>query len=212
MERTERNGFTLVEILVVVTIIAIVAALTFPIFASAKRSSKGTVEISNMKQVYMALTMYEEDSAGKSPLVLGEVRSYTTNDEVFASPLDVFRKPMTGDQWTATPFVPCSGLLYPHKISFGYLRQFTPYDEDDALWTDMRQNAIVGIIASPWLGHPDRTFTSPLQCGDSVLAVAGPTMNGPIQRIQMDGSLYRLPARKNKTAFGAGVDDLFFNR
>lgn len=212
MERSKSLGFTLVEILVVISIIAVVAALMFPVLAAAKRSGNGPVEISNMRQVYMALTMYEEDSGGKSPLALGELLPYTTDNRVFSSPLDNYRTPMKGQDWTATPFVPCSGMLYPHKISYAYLRQFTPFDEDDALWSEVRLNSMVGIIASPWLGVPDRTFVTTLACGDPVSAVAGPTMKGPVQRIQMDGSLYRLPAHHDTTAFGASTNDLFFNR
>lgn len=56
-----RRAFTLIELLVVVTIIAILAAILFPVFAAAKESAKGTVCLSNMRQMGMAMQLYLGD-------------------------------------------------------------------------------------------------------------------------------------------------------
>lgn len=55
-----RRAFTLIELLVVIAIIAILAAILFPVFAQAKESGRSVVCISNMKQVTMAVMMYNE--------------------------------------------------------------------------------------------------------------------------------------------------------
>jgi prepilin-type N-terminal cleavage/methylation domain-containing protein len=57
-----RNGFTLIELLVVIAIIAILAAILFPVFASAKASAKQTQSISNLKQIGLAWIMYAGDA------------------------------------------------------------------------------------------------------------------------------------------------------
>ena len=54
-------GFTLIELLAVIAIIAILAALLFPTLSKAKESAKATVCRSNLKQLGLALKIYEDD-------------------------------------------------------------------------------------------------------------------------------------------------------
>src|SRR5579862_8215770 len=56
-----RRAFTLIELLVVIAIIAILAAILFPVFAQAKMQAKKTVDLSNMKQMGLAIVMYAND-------------------------------------------------------------------------------------------------------------------------------------------------------
>lgn len=60
--RTPRCGFSLVELLVVVAIIAILAAILFPVFAQAKQSAKQTAALSNIRELGLAWLMYTSDS------------------------------------------------------------------------------------------------------------------------------------------------------
>jgi prepilin-type N-terminal cleavage/methylation domain-containing protein/prepilin-type processing-associated H-X9-DG protein len=62
-----KRGFTLIELLVVIAIIAILAAILFPVFASAKVAAKRTVCLSNMKQLGLGLAMYTDDYDGGMP-------------------------------------------------------------------------------------------------------------------------------------------------
>lgn len=57
-----RRAFTLIELLVVIAIIAILAAILFPVFASAKMAAKQAVCLSNMKQLSLAGLLYVGDS------------------------------------------------------------------------------------------------------------------------------------------------------
>jgi prepilin-type N-terminal cleavage/methylation domain-containing protein len=53
-----KKGFTLIEMLTCLAIVAVVAAITFPAFSAAKRSAQITSEISNLRQLYVATALY----------------------------------------------------------------------------------------------------------------------------------------------------------
>ena len=56
-----RKGFTLIELFVVFAIIAILAAILFPVFAKAREKARQASCTSNLKQIALALRMYAQD-------------------------------------------------------------------------------------------------------------------------------------------------------
>jgi len=67
MQRRSKSAFTLIELLVVIAIIAILAAILFPVFASAREKARQTACVSNMKQVGLGLMQYIQDYDGTFP-------------------------------------------------------------------------------------------------------------------------------------------------
>jgi len=63
------RGFTLIELLVVIAIIAILAAILFPVFARAKEAAKKTADLSNVKQLSLAVIMYMGDVDDVNPML-----------------------------------------------------------------------------------------------------------------------------------------------
>lgn len=74
-------GFTLVELMVVIVVIAIMAALLLPALNRTKEQAKGTACRSNMKQLSLAFIMYAEDNDDTLPWPGGEGRAINNPDD-----------------------------------------------------------------------------------------------------------------------------------
>jgi prepilin-type N-terminal cleavage/methylation domain-containing protein/prepilin-type processing-associated H-X9-DG protein len=65
MRRTKRSGFTLVELLVVIGIIALLIAILLPTLNKARESAKRTTCMSNLRSLGQCLYIYVNDNKGK---------------------------------------------------------------------------------------------------------------------------------------------------
>jgi general secretion pathway protein G len=76
------HGFTLIELLVVVAIIAILAAILFPVFVTARLYSKSAGCLSNLRQLASAIHIYQEQWDDQFPYGLDPADYYAN---VFAN-------------------------------------------------------------------------------------------------------------------------------
>jgi prepilin-type N-terminal cleavage/methylation domain-containing protein len=95
----ERKGFTLIELLVVIGIVALLAAILFPVFAQVKDAARDTTTLSNVKQIGLAAMAYTGDFDDALPLAWrdtpgqpgmgtwqGAVQPYCKNWDLFVHP------------------------------------------------------------------------------------------------------------------------------
>lgn len=66
------RAFTLIELLTVITIIGILAAILIPVVSKVRESARGAQCGSNIRQLSMAMLLYNEGNRGRFPL-FGEV-------------------------------------------------------------------------------------------------------------------------------------------
>lgn len=101
-------GFTLIELLTVIAIIAILAAIIFPVYARAKDSAYRSSDIGSMNELRSALQLYRIDQGGYPPALLGYVSRYASG-------------PNAGN---VIPASEITGYLYPKRVVS--LSTFTP--------------------------------------------------------------------------------------
>ena len=146
------RGFTLVETAVSLTIIAVVAAIMFPVFARAKESALITESAIKQKQFFQAFMMYQADNGGHTGAFGHPSASNLPNHHYYGQPLvpygitNEFRKTPCGSKaplaagWIASHvsedsiwvtksplFQESSLIVYDDNCNPGNEQAFSPY-------------------------------------------------------------------------------------
>ncbi len=108
----KRFAFTIIELLVVVSIIAVLSSLLFPVLVRAKERAKQTTSSSNLRQLALATILYADDS--------DQVLPFYRNNEFILISLD--------------PEVTSSGLPTNSKQPMQLVDCLAPYARSNTIW------------------------------------------------------------------------------
>jgi len=75
MRKMDKKGFTLVEIMIVVAIIGLLAAIAIPNFVSARRAAATQADVANVRTLQAAVEMYRADT-GILPTAVADLAGY----------------------------------------------------------------------------------------------------------------------------------------
>jgi len=182
-----RSGFTLVELLMVLAILAMLVAILLPVFHRARRSSQASVCIANLRQLAYATILYANDydenfalgfytKAGGIQTLWGLHHPYTKSNAITLCPLETMPIAISGlerlaglplrESDVAVALVPnwclfVNAITYPDTPAVS-LSQMV-YPSDTVVWFD------------GWLMEGNRARFEP---GSSISARHGDSVEG----------------------------------
>ena len=99
-----RGGFTLVEIMIVVAIIALLAAIAVPNFLRARKRSQATRILDDLRVIDAAIDQYaiETNKGGGAAVAWTDIQNYLKNGSVpyFSGGKDLFGNPYSGGNFS----------------------------------------------------------------------------------------------------------------
>jgi prepilin-type N-terminal cleavage/methylation domain-containing protein/prepilin-type processing-associated H-X9-DG protein len=150
-----RRAFTLIELLTVIAIIGILAAIIIPTIGKVRDTAKTSQCVSNMRQIGIALALYATDNKNVLPAAgavsnswVPAVEPYLPKRKSGAGSLDnsVFVCPAAEKTYTA----PATSIAYSYTVLGGFLVQAAPTTFDGTA-TGRHMATIVNPSRAAWL-------------------------------------------------------------
>lgn len=177
-----RGGFTLIELLVVIAIIAILAAILFPVFATARERARQTTCASNLKQMALGVLQYAQDYDETYPLyVPGPGYAYT----FFTTPPEARPPCSTGNQANCQLRASYwASIIYPYIKSwqiYGCPSTTAPDQADAVIKHDFtfRYNSFLGAYNLAGVNTPTAVYMFTEGPGRIAIAEHQPPVTAP---------------------------------
>jgi prepilin-type processing-associated H-X9-DG protein len=161
------NPFTIVELLVVISIIAILASMLLPALGKAKETAKAINCTSNMKQMSTGIAMYINDYGWMMPRSSGS-KSWYNNDDGLLIPYLGFESKYKVGEITATGRHPyaCPGVPDTAATEDSYAPG--PTFEHCTIGYNTKMEATPYMLKGPAFINPSRHFLLADAFGDRV--------------------------------------------
>ena len=150
IKNCSHRAFTLLEILIVLAIIGLLAALIFPVLGRAREAGRRSACISNLRQIGLAFQLYEQDHRKRLPSRLsGIYPAYLNDARLFLCPSDRTRGQFAGNERFETNSFMASGVSYEYIPNWlraqdlGWYRSAPNYGRGK--WDDLTP-----LAACPW--------------------------------------------------------------
>jgi general secretion pathway protein G len=121
--KTKTRAFTLIELLVVIGVIAILAAIAFPVINRAREGGRRANCLSNLHQLGMAVALYTADYDSLFPYALDSLKYHSGRlDAYFEEPYLTLAKNMPDLRGVLAPYIHSNNELYRclSEHPFGY--------------------------------------------------------------------------------------------
>jgi prepilin-type N-terminal cleavage/methylation domain-containing protein len=119
-----RGGFTLVEIMIVVAIIALLAAIAVPNFLRARKRSQATRTLEDLRMIDAAIDQYsiETNKSGASAVAWADIKNYLKSGTALynGTGSDMFGNSYNGGTYTV------DGIPKVSTSTFGTLSDVAP--------------------------------------------------------------------------------------
>lgn len=199
MKKTN-SAFTLIELLVVITIIAILASIALPVFNGVTERANQTKDLSNAKQIGLALKLFAGDNDGKFPVAAANantafaqlIPTYVTTEKVFY---------LAKSPWTPAPpdevATSSTTTLASGENNFAYVNNLTDTSNPNfPLIADGFSSSTVGTYAT------DETAKGGVWKGKKAIVIRA-DLSGNVEKCTSDFRVF------GKTGSGSADADIF---
>jgi prepilin-type N-terminal cleavage/methylation domain-containing protein len=189
------KGITLIEVIVSLAVIALIAAIVFPAIARSKDSALRTKEEASLRQIYVAVNLYEADFDQQALPSLDHLQDGYLKLSFLESSTDARSANKLAD-WPANPWVNIAEVDRPEyfaqrssvRVAYFYLKPFEGRFPSGRSFAEYRNEPEVGMVTGLGLlkcdGPCEHGKRNSIQSGHPAS-----NLHGDLGTVKMDGSI-----------------------